>query len=109
KDSVGEFYRRTGQVEKFEDLYDFPVDRHTVEAFLEYHPLFPRISAYVGGGANLMTHSDIFANEQRYFLTTGADYQNDTGEWQVSTAITYDARQARDRADSNSFTYEEIR
>lgn len=107
--SAGEFYRRTGRVEAFEDVYDFPVDRHWLEGFLEYSPLFPKITTYAGAGVNLEPRSNVFANEQKYYVTTGADYENDSGEWRLGSSITYDVRQARERQDPNSFNYQEIR
>lgn len=107
-DGVGDFFERVGRQEAFEDIYNFPIEKHWIEAFLSYSPLYPRLETYLTAGYNLQSRGDIFANERLYYIGTGANYETDSREWRLSAMALFDARQARDRRDPNEYTSQEL-
>lgn len=103
KDGVGTFYEFAGRREAFEDIYNFPIEQHWVEAFLDYALMYPNVRAFVGAGRNLQSTSDIAAGEQRWYATTGGAWVSDSGEYSVDGRLTIDGRQIRDRRDPNDY------
>ncbi|MDK2973121.1 MAG: hypothetical protein PWP23_2876 [Candidatus Sumerlaeota bacterium] len=106
--SAGAFYEEAGRLEAFEDIYDFPVEKHWIEAFLNYSPLYPKIETYLAAGYNLQSRSDIFANEKQWYAGVGTDYESDSGEVRLGASSTLSSYQARDRGDPNEFDFEEL-
>ncbi|MGF1573091.1 MAG: hypothetical protein ACFCU1_08470 [Sumerlaeia bacterium] len=107
-DSLGEFYAKSGRQEAFEDVYDFPQDYNWVEAFLAYSPIQPNLDVYSRAGYNLEGQSDRFANEQEYYVGTGADYETNSGEWVYAAEVLYEGRQARDPQDPAEYNASQI-
>ncbi|MCB2153301.1 hypothetical protein KQI84_00315 [bacterium] len=107
-DGVGPFFEEAGRVEAFEDVYDFPIDYHWVEAYLNYHLLYPDLDMYLKGGHNLQGGSDRFANEKLRYAGGGIRYQNSTGEFTADASVFYEDRQIRDRHDPMEYVRSEL-
>ncbi len=102
-DSLGEFYRRTGQRTAQTDIYEFPVRRNMLEGFLNYFLLYPNLSLYFRGGLNLHSESDIAPYDILNYVGTGGSYSNDTRELTVSAGVDLREQQIRDLSDPNQF------
>lgn len=107
-DTIGEYYAKSGRQEAFEDVYDFPQDYNWVEAFLGYTPVKPNLDLYSRAGVNVEDQSDRYANEQEYYVGTGADYESDSGEWKLISEAQYEGRQARDPNDPAEYDASQI-
>ncbi len=107
-DSIGEFYESLGNQIARHDLYNFRLPEHWVRAGLNYFLRYPNLNAYLNGGYNLQSDKDIYANEERYYVSPGVVYTNNAKTFKLDVAARYTGRQAYDTSDIRSETQDFI-
>ncbi len=103
KDSLGEFYEGIGSRKSRDDLFDFRLREHWIEAGLDYKLLYPNLNASFSLGNNLQGRSDITPNELLRYANLGVNWSNVRNTVVVGGGISVQERQMRDPTDPNEF------
>jgi hypothetical protein len=99
KDSLGEFYESIGSRKTRDDLLDFRLREHWLEAGLDYKLLYPNLYASLSAGDNLQGRSDITPNELLRYANLSLNWTNSRNTVVLGGGLSVQERQMRDPTD----------
>jgi hypothetical protein len=103
EDSLAETYTRIGATETREDLFDFRLRQHRIDASFVYDFIYPRLRLTLDAGYNLDGDDDLTINETISQVTSGIEWTSLNDEWTLSANTSWVRGQVRDPSDINAY------
>lgn len=101
-DFIGDFYAQIGDTTSREDLFNYRLREHWIEGNLTYQLLAPILRVYARAGLNLTSDSDLYPNEDHYRASTGFEWSNQRGTWQIAGSVGTSSRRLYHESDPRS-------
>ena len=102
-DFLGDWYASLCSRTVREDLYNYKLREHWLEARLDYRLLRPLLSVYTGYGWNLIGDDDIYPQEPLGYWTAGTRWSNRRQTLVANAGVRVTRRQIFDTTDPRAF------